>query len=98
MRQRPVCAWSVHTCVTLQHLMSFFSLGCTGRVIGYHVDTCAPGRTVIVHLFNWKWTDIAAECETFLAPNKFCGVQVFVSRATSSLLYTHDVMLRYCVF
>ena len=48
----------------------------TGKVIGFHVDTCAPGRTVIVHLFNWKWTDIARECETFLGPNQFCGVQV----------------------
>ena len=47
-----------------------------GKVIGFHVDTCAPGRSVIVHLFNWKWTDIATECETFLGPNLFCGVQV----------------------
>lgn len=33
-------------------------------------------RSVIVHLFEWKWTDIAAECERFLAPNGFAGVQV----------------------
>ena len=42
------------------------------------MDTCSPGRTVIVHLFNWKWNDIATECETFLGPNKFCGVQVLL--------------------
>lgn len=34
------------------------------------------GRSGIVHLFEWKWTDIAAECERFLAPNGFSGVQV----------------------
>ncbi|CAG9810115.1 unnamed protein product [Chironomus riparius] len=33
------------------------------------------GRSGIVHLFEWKWTDIANECETFLAPNGYAGVQ-----------------------
>ncbi|XP_055703590.1 alpha-amylase A-like [Phlebotomus papatasi] len=36
----------------------------------------APGRNVIVHLFEWKWVDIAEECERFLGPNGFAGVQV----------------------
>ena len=26
------------------------------------------GRSVFVHLFEWKWSDIAAECERFLGP------------------------------
>lgn len=30
----------------------------------------------MVHLFEWKWKDIALECEQYLAPNNFCGVQV----------------------
>lgn len=34
------------------------------------------GRQVIVHLFEWKWDDIADECERFLGPNGFAGVQV----------------------
>lgn len=34
------------------------------------------GRTSIVHLFEWRWADIAAECERYLAPNGFGGVQV----------------------
>lgn len=34
------------------------------------------GRDGIVHLFEWKWTDIARECENFLAPNGFAGVQI----------------------
>ncbi|XP_076082685.1 alpha-amylase-like [Mytilus galloprovincialis] len=37
---------------------------------------CAPGRNTIVHLFEWKWSDIAAECEKFLGPYGYCGVQV----------------------
>mgnify|MGYP002655326128 CR=1 FL=1 len=30
----------------------------------------------MVHLFEWRWQDIANECETFLAPNGYAGVQV----------------------
>ncbi|PIK42765.1 putative alpha-amylase 4N isoform X2 [Apostichopus japonicus] len=36
----------------------------------------AYDRQTIVHLFEWKWTDIADECERFLAPYGFGGVQV----------------------
>ncbi|NWI24959.1 AMYP amylase, partial [Sula dactylatra] len=35
-----------------------------------------PGRTSIVHLFEWRWADVALECERYLAPNGFGGVQV----------------------
>ncbi len=42
------------------------------------------GKQVMVHLFEWKWIDIAAECERFLADAGFCGVQV-VSSPTVSL-------------
>ena len=38
--------------------------------------TCASGRHTITHLFEWKWTDIADECEKFLGPYGYCGVQV----------------------
>ena len=31
---------------------------------------------MIVHLFEWPWPDIAAECETVLGPRGYCGVQV----------------------
>ena len=45
-----------------------------GEYLGnYH---CRPGSDVFVHLFEWKWTDIARECETFLSQNGFCAVQV----------------------
>jgi alpha-amylase len=31
---------------------------------------------VFVHLFEWKWTDIASECEQYLGPAGFHAVQV----------------------
>ncbi|KAK9871280.1 hypothetical protein WA026_011550 [Henosepilachna vigintioctopunctata] len=33
-------------------------------------------RSTIVHLFEWKWLDIAKECEEFLAPHGYGGVQI----------------------
>jgi alpha-amylase len=34
------------------------------------------GRSAIVHLFEWKFSDIAYECERFLGPKGFAGVEV----------------------
>jgi len=31
---------------------------------------------VVVHLFEWKWTDVARECTTVLGPKGYGGVQV----------------------
>jgi alpha-amylase len=31
---------------------------------------------VFVHLFEWRWADVAQECERFLGPNGFTAVQV----------------------
>ncbi len=39
-------------------------------------DNLPPPHTVFVHLFEWKWSDIARECETFLGPKGFSAVQV----------------------
>ena len=50
-------------------------------VAGQHDPNC-NGKTVIVHLFEWKWTDIAAECERFLGPAGYCGFQVKFSCST----------------
>src|SRR6186997_647496 len=36
----------------------------------------AGPRTVFVHLFEWKWTDITQECERFLGPKGFAGIQI----------------------
>lgn len=35
-----------------------------------------PNHFGIVQLFEWKWLDIAKECENFLGPKKFGGVQI----------------------
>ncbi|MCG5217920.1 carbohydrate binding domain-containing protein [Streptosporangium soli] len=36
-----------------------------------------PGdRSVIAHLFQWRWSDIANECTTVLGPKGYGGVQV----------------------
>ncbi|KAL5288356.1 Amy-d.2 family protein [Megaselia abdita] len=35
-----------------------------------------PDRSTMVHLFEWKWDDIALECENFLGPKGFAGIQV----------------------
>lgn len=33
-------------------------------------------RNTIVHLFEWKFSDVAAECERFLQHKGYGGVQV----------------------
>ena len=57
--------------------MKFFLLF---SFIGFCWAQYAPhtekGRSSIVHLFEWRWSDIAKECERYLAPNGFGGVQV----------------------
>jgi len=35
-----------------------------------------PQRTVFVQLFEWKWTDVAEECEQRLGPHGFAAVQI----------------------
>lgn len=48
--------------------------------IGIHADHIdpyfEPHRTGIVHLFEWKFSDIAKECTEYLGPNGFAAVQV----------------------
>lgn len=43
----------------------------------------ASGRQTAVHLFEWKWSDIASECERFLGPYGYAGVQVRIYKRTS---------------
>ena len=49
---------------------------------------------VFVHLFEWKWTDIATECETVLGPAGFTAVQVSPPEE-HSIVPTHDWSERY---
>uniref|UniRef100_A0A3P9H2B9 Alpha-amylase n=1 Tax=Oryzias latipes TaxID=8090 RepID=A0A3P9H2B9_ORYLA len=52
-------------------LIALFGLG-----FAQHNPNTRDGRTAIVHLFEWRWADIAAECERFLGPKGFAGVQI----------------------
>lgn len=40
------------------------------------LNQATPSPTVIVHLFEWTWADVAQECETQLGPQGFKAVQV----------------------
>ena len=46
----------------------------SGQVTG--ISVVAGPRTVFVHLFEWKWSDIVQECERFLGPKGYAAVQV----------------------
>ncbi|KAL0105211.1 hypothetical protein PUN28_016692 [Cardiocondyla obscurior] len=59
--------------------MSFFSYGFISLLAFAvaHKDPHYVGdRTTMVHLFEWKFNDIAKECEDFLGPMGYGGVQV----------------------
>ena len=62
--------------ISIVHKIPFFTSGLVQSWSDYHNPNCAENRASIVHLFEWKWTDIANECERFLGPRGFCGVQV----------------------
>lgn len=62
--------WTIVTkCVLLLTLVA-------SNVFGQHDPHHWPNRTGIVHLFEWRFDDVANECERFLAPNGYGGVQV----------------------
>ncbi|XP_076315335.1 alpha-amylase 1-like isoform X2 [Tachypleus tridentatus] len=42
----------------------------------YHDIKAGDRRTVIVHLFEWTWSAVANECEMFLGPAGYAGVQI----------------------
>uniref|UniRef100_A0A2K6A3V0 Alpha-amylase n=1 Tax=Mandrillus leucophaeus TaxID=9568 RepID=A0A2K6A3V0_MANLE len=60
-----------------QYCQNFFLLLLTiGFCWAQYSPNTQQGRTSIVHLFEWRWADIALECERYLAPKGFGGVQV----------------------
>lgn len=59
-----------------ENMKLFIILSLFGLSLAQHNPHTKHGRTAIVHLFEWRWADIAAECERFLAPNGYGGVQV----------------------
>lgn len=42
----------------------------------YPTDTKTYLRSGMVHLFEWKWSEINKECVEFLGPAGFWGVQI----------------------
>ena len=40
------------------------------------VTLVTQDRTAFVQLFEWKWTDIARECESYLGPKGFAAAQI----------------------
>ena len=62
-------AWNPFLCGLLIVLLCVHESSC-------FYDPHCNGKTVIVHLFEWRWSSIAAECESFLADAGYCGVQV----------------------
>ncbi|KAM9844640.1 alpha-amylase-like [Aulostomus maculatus] len=54
----------------------FMMLALFGLGVAQHDPHTKPNRTTIVHLFEWRWADIAEECERFLGPKGFGGVQI----------------------
>ena len=56
-------------------VLPFFIVSCVYAQKNPHY---APNRTTMVHLFEWKFADIAKECETFLGPMGYGGVQVII--------------------
>ena len=78
------CCVSDHTkgllvciCIPTQNVIKlhlFSALNVQGTP--YTQPQCQGNRHVTVHLFEWSWTDIANECESYLGPKGFCAVQV----------------------
>jgi len=60
--------------MALLHLI--FLLFCVANIHAHNNPNTLVGRNAIVQLFEWKFSDIALECERFLGPKGFAGVQV----------------------
>ena len=62
--------------VLFTKMQSAFFLMLISSAFSQYSPNYAQGHAGIVHLFEWHWNTIAKECEDFLGPNKFGGVQV----------------------
>ena len=77
MSLQDLYAFTALTSEIMRVLILVFLALCGYGVSGYYGDYyCQEGTDVVVHLFEWKHSDVATECEEFLAPRGFCGVQV----------------------
>lgn len=60
----------------VKHILLSWLLTLATSVVAYKNPHYVTGRSVNVHLFEWKWNDIADECERFLGPRGFGGIQI----------------------
>ncbi|XP_070602539.1 pancreatic alpha-amylase-like isoform X5 [Erythrolamprus reginae] len=60
----------------MKNVMLLFLLIAFGLYWTQYKSNPKPVRSSIVHLFEWRWIDIALECERYLAKHGFAGVQV----------------------
>lgn len=51
-------------------------------------------RDAIVHLFEWPFKDIAAECERFLAPKGYAGVQVKYTILFRNIFFSFSLYMK----
>jgi hypothetical protein len=65
----------------------FLLLSVIGLCWAQYSPNTQQGRTSIVHLFEWRWADIAKECERYLAPHGFGGVQVSFAHSINFRIY-----------
>ncbi|XP_070389698.1 alpha-amylase 2B-like isoform X2 [Dermacentor albipictus] len=61
--------------VTLRFLLTDRNVALSSAHGSNKEPNMVPGRSVIVHLFEWRFDDIAEECESFLGPRGYGGVQ-----------------------
>ena len=61
-----------------------FVLGLLALARGQKDPNMSPDKSVIVQLFEWRFDDIADECENFLAPHGYGGVQVYSTKTWNS--------------
>ncbi|BDX07422.1 alpha-amylase [Planctobacterium marinum] len=57
----------------MKSLKSTLALGVAATLLS---APAVSAPTTFVHLFEWNWSDVANECETFLGPNGYAAVQV----------------------
>lgn len=70
----------------------------TNVALSQHNPNFFPNRSTIVHLFEWKFNDIANECETYLSSHGFAGVQVMLKYLTKVIEFKlkSDIVIYRC--
>lgn len=65
---------------------------CVSTGLAYKNPYYWADHSVNVHLFEWKWDDIADECERWLGPKGFGGIQVEFFKVIFSWALTVNIL------